>query len=72
MTEAETTHKIEFAHDTLYQSGFPFAVLAYESYFLASAYLHIDILQNGMFAVSLSKVFDIEADSTRMRRRRKP
>jgi len=48
MTEVETTHKIEFAHDTLYQSGFPFAVLAYESYFLSSPYLHIDILQKGL------------------------
>ena len=72
MTEAETTHKIEIAHDTLYQSGFTLAVLADESYFLASPYLHIDILQNGMFAVSLRQVFDIEADSTRMRWRRKP
>ena len=72
MTEAEITHKVEFAHDTLYQSGFPFAVLADESYFLSSPYLHIDILQNGMFAVSLRQVFDIEADSTRMRRGRKP
>ena len=45
-----------FSHNTFYQCGLTFAVLAYESHFVASLYSEVGILEHDMVAVCLSYV----------------
>jgi len=56
MTDGKRSFVFQFSHDALYQRGFTFAVLAYESHFVASLYGEVGIFEHDVLSVCLSYI----------------
>ena len=58
MSDGQRAVVFDFFHDTFHQRGLPFAVLSYESDFVAPFYHQVGIAEDRMVAVCFCHVFD--------------